>query len=200
MPSATHGLPGDRARPRRMAALLDQAYQPWLARLSDAERAAIHAWQSLDRRYRSIQAVVRDGAGDDAALAEASALANAVLAGELPQDVEAWRGIRSCQNVFGVGINSLPTLRGEVLTLDGFFAVTLDPRVAVAEFTRPPLPGGPVLFRIRLPAGVHAAWISLAGDSALRYQRELLLIGPIALRIGAASYAGEVPILEVEVV
>lgn len=189
--------------PDEVAAMLDEAYRPWLDGLADEQRAAIESWQRDDRHYDDLQEPFRaDIPVAPEVQDEIDHLVDAVEGGTLPADVDVWKGVRSIRKVFEVAPSELASRIGSTIPYAGFFATSLSRDVAVKEFTTPP--GAPMaaLLRLTLPAGISAAWIAGAGQRRLRYQYELLARG-ISLRILDVTYpdgADGLAVVSVEVV
>lgn len=189
--------------PETVARRLDASYQPWVDGLSDEQASAVLDWQGVDRQYESIQKVVRTGEGDDTERATVKNLISAVFDGRTPEDLYVWRGVRSSMRTFGLNADRLDTFESdENLILPGFAATTLSKSVAIEQFTNPPLAGGPVLLRIRVPAGTPAAWVAIAGDPELSDQYEILFGPALRLQLGSVDYADEsgIPVLNLEVI
>lgn len=99
--TVTHVVDGA-AAVRALAARLDVAYQPWVSGLTAAQRAAIVAWQGMDRHYEEIQAVLRGTRVATAAVSEEiGLLVQAVMGGRVPFEIPVWKGVRSVEAVFG---------------------------------------------------------------------------------------------------
>jgi len=188
--------------PDDLAAQLDADFAEWYRRLPLTVVGAIWRWQQgpPERWYQQIQHGFREGTDDGAVLADMEALDEAISAGVLRRDVVAWRGVRSADAALRRPAAEIEALVGSEIPFDGLFAVSLDRDVPVAEFAIPPLAGGPALFEVMIPAGIHAAWVALAGAPSMRYQHELLLGSPTVLRITSVAYTGDVPLISVEVV
>ncbi len=76
--------------------------------------------------------------------------------------------------MFGIGDRQdAVQLVGEAVTLEGYLGVTIFREVAEAEFLGPSGPGGPVLLRLIVAEGTHAAWLPPVGAPELAYQGEL---------------------------
>lgn len=198
-PMNNHAVPGDDDG-EKLAKQLDSDYADWAESLPKEQRDAILRWQGADDRfYRRIQDVFRKDADDPAALAIAESLDEAIQSGVLTRDVVMWRGVRSTTGLFGVSNTDLAGLSGTQKQVDGFLAVSTSQSIAVEEFTRPPLGGGPALMRVSIRAGTRAAWVKLVGDPGMAYQRELLLADGHLLQLGQLTYSGDLPIIDVEV-
>lgn len=188
--------------PDDIAARLDEAYGPWVDGLTDEQLDAIQAWQGTDRHYDELQAAFRStDTPPDAVQDEIRDLRASIVAGELPFDVEGWKGVRSVRRTFGVPASDLES--GMTVPYQGFFAFTLDRRVATPEFTHPPGPPAAAVLRMRWSAGARLAWVAAAGDPEMRGQYELLALPGLSLRVVEVSYPDgddAVPEISVEVI
>lgn len=177
---------------------LDRETAFWAARLSPDERLAIRRWQARDRYYETIQHAVLH---PDDATAEELLIATLLFDATghvLDDDVQAWRGIRSSARAFGVRADLLGRLVGRTFSISRFTSVTINRSIAVDQFTRPPLDGGPVLLRVTVLTGTNIGWIAQVGDPAERAQAELLLRAGHTMRIVNVDRTYDIPIMDVE--
>ncbi|MFT4189272.1 MAG: hypothetical protein QM621_11900 [Aeromicrobium sp.] len=184
----------------RSAEQFDADFREWRSSLTPSERAAIAAWQGVDRRYQRIQAVISGSA--DASPADAKVardLLSAIRKGAIRRPTVLWRGVRSSTSAFGLPASELGNLAGARRRVDRFFAASLSRQVATTEFTAPPLLGGPALMRVTVAPGSRAAWIAGAGETSLRDQFEVLLRPRLVLHLTRVEYPdGGLPVLHVE--
>ncbi|MFT4189877.1 MAG: ADP-ribosyltransferase [Aeromicrobium sp.] len=188
--------------PVEAAKKVDEDFRGWKKSLRVSEIAAITAWQGTDRRYQRIQEAIRGGASTTADdLAVARDLLSGIYRGHIPETMILWRGVRSSTATFGIPSDELERLNGTQRIESRFFAASLSRQAAVEQFTVPPLGGGPVIMRISVRAGTHAAWIAGVGDPSLRDQYEFLLAPGIKMRFGKVEYPDDdgIPVLHVEV-
>lgn len=187
------------------AAALDASFSSWAASLAADQVAALRRYQSTNRTYRLVNGVLRIGvtALDGLAPSErqvvvetVAAVSSAVASGVLAEPVEVWRGVRNLVAVFGAGPAQAEAPVGRRRTLAGFASTTLDRSVAVAEFTNP---GRGALLRLRVPTGVHAAWLPLVGRPELAYQQELLLEEDLDFTVARVVREAGTVVLECEV-
>ncbi|QMU22066.1 phage minor head protein [Gordonia rubripertincta] len=181
------------------AEVLDAEYSADDAALTPDERAIIEAWQRDDRTYDEFQRAARGESDDPHFMGQAEELDELVRRHRLAQPVQAYRGVRNTRKVFGVDNTELAGLVGQEVPLAGFFGTSIDRRVAIDEFTRPPLGGGPALIEVLIPAGMRALWVSLSGDPRMRYQRELLLPSFVTISVLEVDYTDGVPVIRVGV-
>ncbi|MDZ7577245.1 MAG: ADP-ribosyltransferase [Candidatus Nanopelagicales bacterium] len=182
-----------------LARMLDRDFAAANRAMTEAERRAIREWQASGRSYEAIQHALRSLGRDREADRLAKALTFAIRRGSLAADAVMWRGVRSSTRTFGVPSGELGRLVGEQRRMSGFLSVTLSRQVAELEFTRPALEGGALLLRVSVRKGTHAAWVAGVGSPRLRRQLELLLKTDRLVRIRAVSYAGTIPVVDVEV-
>lgn len=196
-----------------LARQLDIDFKDWALGLTHEQCLALKQWQGVDRLYERIQRLLRDEAGDEETdeklLDTLETILEAVEAGILARDVVTWRGVRSTIRSFGRPNSDLVGLVGKELRQDGLLAVSTSRTLALEQFTRPPLGGGPALLRVAVPAKTPAAWLPLGGDPEMQYQRELLLGPGHSLYVTKISYlasndvsyaGGTLPVLDVEVI
>lgn len=186
--------------PEEIASRLDAAYASWLRALTDSQRSAIGTWQDMDRGYVHIQAAVSSGEMSAATRVVVRDLLEVTGNSLIPEDLVLWRGIRSSEQVFGISAPELRTLIGQEVVQTRFLAGSLSESVARDQFTKPELAGGAVLLRMKVAAGIPAAWIAGAGRAEMRSQLEVLLRPRHSLRIVDVQYPDGVPVIEVEVV
>lgn len=160
-----------------LTAILDARYEAVADAFTPPEFAAMWQWQRSDRAYEAIQAALRGGqsSAETELLIEKIALAIGRM--KLPEDAVLWRGVRDARKAFGVDARDIAGLRGGVLPPNaGLMAATTSRRVAVEEFTTPPLGGGPALIRLHVATpDKHSAWVARMGDPRLRRQGEALM-------------------------
>lgn len=171
-PGSGAGGPVD---PDDLKAILDRHYRPWADNLTTDQIQALRTWQSTDRFYQQIQAVLRGGGPTDPATMRQirriiGHLDDAVAAGATPLDLTAYRGLRNLANATGVSARSAGRLIGRTLQDDAFVGASIDVSTALSQFTGP----AGALLEVRVPAGTPAAWVSLVGRAALADQLELL--------------------------
>lgn len=184
----------------RIAALLDEDFAVVNADLSRAEREAVVRWQKVGRGYEAVQSFYRVGAASGDVVQWAASLDRVVAGGALARDIEAWRGIRSSYAAFGVPASEIGILRGKHRKFSGLSSATLSKSVALADFTRPELEGGPTLLRLSLPRRLRAAWIAGIGHADFRAQMELLLPDRLEYVIRTATVVEGIVVVDVEVV
>ncbi|MCG7633959.1 hypothetical protein MHN80_16740 [Gordonia McavH-238-E] len=181
------------------AEVLDAEYLADDAALTADERAIIDTWQRDDRTYDELQKATRGESDDPYYMEKAEELDALVRRHRLRRPVQAYRGVRDIRKVFGVDHTDLGELGGQEVLLAGFFGTSIDRQVAIDEFTRPSLGGGPALIEVLIPVGVRALWVSLSGDERLRYQRELLLPSFVTIEVLGVDDSGGVPVIRIRV-
>lgn len=180
--------------------LLDAAFRSWDIGLTTEERAALQAWQRLDRTYDEIQRALREGTNDPVLESLLGNIASSIAKGSMSSDMSLWRGVRSASRTFGVDSNELDSLVKITIRFHGFMATTLSRIVAMDEFAVPPLVGGAVLMEIHVRRAMPAAWVALVGDPQYKYQQELLLAADTSVRVTDVTYSGDIATLEAEVI
>lgn len=184
---------------RRVVAKLDKDFVGVYAKLLPDERVAASRWQQPGRGYEAVQRFYRLGSGTPNVIAWARGLDELIDRGELARELVVWRGLRSSQSSFGVASQDIGRLVGSTGRFAGLVATTLSRRVAVADFTKPELAGGPLLLHMRLPIGLPVAWLAAIGRPELKHQLELLLPDDLGYRIVSATVEEGMTIMDVEV-
>jgi len=165
------------------------------ASATESERAAVRRWQSTDRFYQLVQAVLRGGTVNYMSdVAEVIDALNALLArGELAEDLELWRGVRSIRNTVGVSTERM-SLGGNELRAPGFLSTT--PIRSVAEgFAEPEGPGGGALLCLTAQRGSRAIWVPPIGDPLMAEQFELVFAPRRRIMITDVDESSEIPML-----
>jgi len=170
-------------------AAMDAQFESWARDLTEAQRTALNEWQKTDRFYEKIQAFLRGLSGQ--APDGLDDVLEAIASGRITPEVALFRGLRNWSKLF-------PSLMpGTVVVDDGLLAATVARQVAVEEFA---VGTRPLLMRLHPSGPSPGAWVAGAGDPRLRYQGELLMPPGAKLSIvGQDEYAGDVPVVDVEV-
>ncbi|HVA44224.1 MAG TPA: ADP-ribosyltransferase [Acidimicrobiales bacterium] len=164
---------------------------------TDAELAALRRYQALDRTYELVNQFLRgERQAEDLSAVEAAEVRSIVMGlSELlkrwrtPEPLVVYRGLRS-----RTGLPLDPNLEAA-----SFLSTTIARDVALAEFTVPSGPGGPVLLEISVPAGTPGVWAPALGDPALAYQGELLLGRGVQLAVRDRRDEAGILVLDCEV-
>lgn len=180
-----------------MAQRLNRLFADQTAGASAGQRESVRKWQEPgDRFYRDVQ---RAAVGEPGASVEAQDVVDDLdaLMAQLPEQVEAWRGVRSASLTFAVPSDQLESLLMVDKQLDRFFATSLNRQVVENEFV---VPGSdPVMYRITARVGAYALWVAVLGDPRAAYQQELLFPPGTFVRIVDVQRTYSVPIVRVEV-
>lgn len=180
-----------------VARRLNRLFADQTAGASAGQRESVLKWQEPDDRfYGDVQ---RAAAGELGASIEAQDVADDLdaLMAQLPEQVEAWRGVRSASLAFGVPSGQLESLLYVDKQLDRFFATSLNRQVIEDEFI---VPGSdPVMYKITAHVGAYALWVAALGDPRAAYQQELLFPPGTFVRIVDVERTYSVPIVRVEV-
>jgi len=181
---------------------LDDAFSEWAASLTSDQRAALVRWQADNDGYTQIQHQLREpGLSYDERLDRLiESLVTSILAGRLPEELTAWRGVRSCGDTFRLSAEALPSLIGTTRVFEGFLSVSTDEGLVREEFLRPSGDGGPALMVLDVGAGARAAWLPLGGWSGQADECELLLLPGRRILTTAVTFEGDLPILRGEVI
>lgn len=169
-PASPGGASGDDG----LLGRLDEMFASQAASATESERAAVRRWQSTDRFYQLVQAVLRSSGDDAAAAAVAEQMTGLMARGRTSSEIVAWRGVRSSVNTFELDSGDLGPLVGSHFTARGFLA-TSTLRSAVEAFLVPDGPGGAVILKLTVPSGEPALWVPPLGDPSLAPQAELVL-------------------------
>lgn len=161
------------------------------------QRASVRRWQGRDRFYEEVQLAA---AQDPNASVEARDVADdlVAIARPLPETVEVWRGIRSVDQTFGVGIADLyPDHLGETLEAERFVATSTSRDIAGREFTEPST--SPAVLSVLGQRDTLAVWVPPLGAPESAAQRELLFLPTAQVLILAIDRRGEIPMVTVVV-
>lgn len=183
---------------------LDAAYAEWARELTSEEVTALRLYQSSERAYGLVNGTLRgsvdpsdlDASDIDLVGHVIGGVSSALTKGAVRNAVTVWRGVRSLERTLGAARSDAASLVGTRKRMAGFASCTVVRSVAEDQFTDPT---DPVLLRIAVPAGVHAAWVPLVGHAAFKYEYELLLEEDLICAVTGVEEVEGILVLDCEV-